>query len=137
MLLFLLFYELISSISKDSIKRHLNSTIGLCIVYPDNSDFNITKDPFFRALLNKIQGPFTLSTTKYSEYSLSDKTTLSQHFTNIIITRENQFLEHYQGNFSLESVSKEINQVFFSYVEILDESSLSDFKKARNSLFYL
>lgn len=137
MLLFLLFYELISSISKDSIKRHLNSTIGLCIVYPDNSGFNITKDPFFRALLNKIQGPFTLSTTKYSEYSLSDKTTLSQHFTNIIITRENQFLEHYQGNFSLESVSKEINQVFYSYVEILNESSISDFKKARNSLFLL
>ena len=135
--MFLFIIESTFSIPKDSIKRHLKYKVGICIVYPDFATFNISNNHFFQALMNSIEGPFSLLTYSYSKYTLSDKSTLSRQLTNIIITRENKFLEHYRGNFSLESVSKEINQAFYSFVEILNESTLSDFKNDKNSLFLL
>lgn len=127
----------ILSFSKDNIKRFLNTTVGLCVVHPDNSPYDFNQNNVLETLLSLVEGRFSFSSMPYSQYSLSDKSLLSSHSNNIIITREDKFLELYVGNLSLISVSEEINSAFYSYIEVLNESSISEFKEDTIPLFLL
>lgn len=38
----------ILSFSKDNIKRFLNTTVGLCVVHPDNSPYDLIKTTYLK-----------------------------------------------------------------------------------------
>ena len=133
-MLFLIILAYLSAALEYKIGHRLNASLGILFVYPDLYSFD-NQDHFFTKLQDLLEEHISIDSISYSNYSISNKYILSESSSNLEFIRNGNFLQLYVGNMSVTSIAAELNQAFYSYIDIINESNYDIFTNETKSFF--
>lgn len=135
-MLFFIILVYLSVSLESKIGHRLNASLGILFVYPDLYSFD-NQDHFLTKLQDLLEENISIDSISYSNYSISNKYCLSESSSNLVFLRNGKFLQLYIGNMSVTSIATELNQAFYSYIDIINESNYDIFTNETKSFFLL